>query len=75
MCVRVCVCSVSGTARVRGLLLTGTGRCDFALDIMMGNRSVVLRSFMSLSGAGFKGGLVQDSVTFGCTIASDIITV
>ncbi len=55
-------------------LLLSSNWCGFALDMMMGNRSVVLRSFMSLSGAGFKGGLAQDSVTFGCTIASDIIT-
>ncbi len=42
------------TGWVTGLLLTGPGGCGFALDIMIGIGSVLVRSFTGMGGAGFK---------------------
>ncbi len=49
----VCVCLITGTGLVAGLLLMGIGGCGCALDIMTGNISVLVRSFTSMVGCGF----------------------
>ncbi len=52
-CVYVCMCLIMGMGQVVGFLVMGTGRCGFALDIMMCNRSVLVRSFTGTGGCLF----------------------
>ncbi len=49
MCVYMCVFNHGyRLGQVVGLLLTTIGECGFALDIMMGNGSVLVQSFTGI---------------------------
>ncbi len=47
------MCLIMRTGWVAGLLETATGECSFVLDIMTGNRSVLVRCFTGLGGCRF----------------------